>query len=55
MRRTVEIPHDPLDSRQFELVVKQLADALTYVMNSWGNDLGTVSREDVRRVRTAKP
>lgn len=34
---------------------QQLADALTYVMNSWGNDLGTVSREDVRRVRTAKP
>ena len=29
----------------------QLADVLTYVMNSWGNDYGTVSVADVRRVR----
>lgn len=30
MRRTVELPHDPLDSRQFELTVKQLADSLDF-------------------------
>jgi nitrite reductase (NO-forming) len=30
----------------------QLADVLTYVMNSWGNDYGTVSVADVRRVRS---
>lgn len=29
----------------------QVADVLTYVMNSWGNDYGTVSINDVRRVR----
>lgn len=29
----------------------QLADVLTYVMNSWGNDDGTVSAADVKRVR----
>ena len=30
MRRTVELPHDPLDSRQFELTVKQLANSLAF-------------------------
>jgi nitrite reductase (NO-forming) len=30
---------------------EQLADALTYVMNSWGNDYGTVSPADVKRIR----
>lgn len=30
MRRTVELPHDPVNSRQFELAVKQLADALAF-------------------------
>jgi uncharacterized protein (DUF58 family) len=30
MRRTIELAHDPLDSRQFELVVKQLADGLDF-------------------------
>jgi nitrite reductase (NO-forming) len=29
----------------------QAADVLTYVMNSWGNDYGTVDAKDVRRVR----
>jgi len=29
----------------------QVADVLTYVKNTWGNDLGTVTVEDVRRVR----
>ncbi len=29
----------------------QAADVLTYVMNSWGNDYGTVSAADVKRVR----
>ena len=28
----------------------QIADVLTYVMNSWGNDFGTVSAADVKRV-----
>ena len=28
----------------------QIADVLTYVMNSWGNDFGTVSTADVKRV-----
>jgi uncharacterized protein (DUF58 family) len=30
MRRTVELPHDPVDPRQFELTVKQLADSLAF-------------------------
>ena len=30
----------------------QAADVLTYVMNSWGNDFGTVMPADVKRVRS---
>ena len=30
---------------------EQVADVLTYVMNSWGNDFGTVSTQEVKRVR----
>jgi uncharacterized protein (DUF58 family) len=30
MRRTVELSQDPVDSRQFELAVKQLADSLSF-------------------------
>lgn len=30
----------------------QAADVLTYVMNSWGNNYGSVSAPDVKRVRT---
>jgi uncharacterized protein (DUF58 family) len=30
MKRTQELPHDPVDSRQFELAVKQLADSLAF-------------------------
>jgi nitrite reductase (NO-forming) len=30
---------------------EQVADVLTYVMNSWGNTYGTVSLQDVQRVR----
>jgi len=30
MRRTVELPHDPVDSRQFELAVRQLADSIAF-------------------------
>jgi len=33
----------------------QLADVLTYVMNSWGNDFGTVSTADVKRIRSENP
>ena len=31
---------------------EQLADALTYVMNSWGNDFGSVSTAEVKHVRS---
>lgn len=30
---------------------RQIADVLTYVMNSWGNDFGTVSTEEVKQAR----
>jgi len=30
MRRTVELPHDLVDARQFELAVKQLADSIAF-------------------------
>jgi uncharacterized protein (DUF58 family) len=30
MKRVVELPHDPVDARQFELAVKQLADSLAF-------------------------
>jgi uncharacterized protein (DUF58 family) len=30
MRRTIELSHDPVDSRQFQLAVKQLADSLSF-------------------------
>jgi uncharacterized protein (DUF58 family) len=30
MRRTIELTHDPVDSRQFQLAVKQLADSLSF-------------------------
>jgi nitrite reductase (NO-forming) len=35
-----------------EVTDEQAADVLTYVMNTWGNDFGTVSAADVRRVRS---
>ncbi len=31
---------------------QQLADALTFVMNSWGNDFGTVSPQEVKLARS---
>lgn len=31
---------------------EQIADVLTYIMNSWGNEDGTVSPADVKRIRT---
>ncbi len=30
MRRTLELPHDPIDSRQFDVAVRQLADSLAF-------------------------
>ena len=33
----------------------QTADVLTYVMNSWGNNLGAVSLSDVKRARAENP
>lgn len=34
---------------------RQVADVLTYIMNSWGNDLGQVSTEEVAKARKASP
>lgn len=34
---------------------RQLADALTYVMNSWGNHFGRVSTEEVAQARKGTP
>ncbi len=34
-----------------EYTDEQVADVLTYVMNSWGNDFGSVSPTEVKRVR----
>jgi len=30
---------------------EQIADVLTYVMNEWGNDFGTVSKDEVKLIR----
>jgi nitrite reductase (NO-forming) len=38
-----------------ELDDAQTANVLTYIMNSWGNDYGTVSPDDVKRTRAANP
>jgi nitrite reductase (NO-forming) len=38
------MPPQPFDD-------EQLADVLTYVMNSWGNDLGVVTPQEVRHAR----
>lgn len=35
-----------------EVTDEQAADVLTYIMNSWGNDYGSVSAEDVKRMRS---
>jgi nitrite reductase (NO-forming) len=40
---------------QTQLSDSQIADVLTYVMNSWGNDFGTVSTEDVKRSHAENP
>jgi len=40
---------------QTQLDDNQVADVMTYVLNSWGNNLGTVSSNDVRRVRSENP
>ncbi|HTO04529.1 MAG TPA: copper-containing nitrite reductase [Opitutus sp.] len=34
---------------------EQTANVLTYIMNSWGNDYGTVSVDDVKRARAENP
>ena len=33
----------------------QTANVLTYIMNSWGNDMGTVTIDDVKRARATNP
>lgn len=38
-----------------DLTPEQIADVLTYVNNSWGNANGTVSADDVKRLRAALP
>lgn len=40
---------------QSQLSDAQVADVLTYVMNSWGNYMGTVSENDVKRSRSDNP
>ncbi len=42
------MPPQPFDD-------EQIADVLTYVMNSWGNNFGTVSATDVKRARSENP
>jgi nitrite reductase (NO-forming) len=42
------MPPQPFDD-------EQLADVLTYVLNSWGNDFGTVTPNDVKRARSQNP
>lgn len=37
-----------------DLTNDQVADVLTYVSNSWGNNFGSVSADDVKRVRDEK-
>ncbi len=37
---------------QDQLNEEQVADVLTYILNAWGNDGGTVSVDDVRRVKS---
>ena len=34
---------------------RQIADVLTYVMNSWGNDFGRVSTQEVTQARKESP
>ena len=36
-----------------EFTDDQVADVLTYVMNTWGNSDGTVSADEVKRIRRA--
>ena len=36
-----------------EFTDDQVADVLTYVMNSWGNASGSVSSDEVKRIRRA--
>ena len=34
---------------------EQTANVLTYIMNSWGNDFGTVSLDEVKQARAENP
>ena len=47
-------PYNNLMPPQDQLTNDQAADALTYVMNSWGNNFGTVSADEVKAVRNQK-
>jgi nitrite reductase (NO-forming) len=38
---------------QDQLTEEQIADVVTYILNEWGNDGGTISIEDVRRVKNS--
>jgi nitrite reductase (NO-forming) len=38
-----------------QLTDDEVANILTYVMNSWGNPGGTVSKEDVKQRRAVRP
>jgi mono/diheme cytochrome c family protein len=42
-----------MPSFAWKLNDRQLADLLTYVRNSWGNQAGAVSEKDVAKVRAS--
>jgi len=48
-------PYNNVMPPQTQLSDSQVADVLTYVMNSWGNSGGPVSTDDVRRARSENP
>jgi len=51
---TKAAPTEPsMPSFAWKLNDRQLADLLTYVRNSWGNQAGAVSEKDVAKVRAS--
>ena len=40
---------------QSQLSETEVADVITYVLNSWGNKGGSVSVDDVKRARSENP
>lgn len=48
-------PYNNVMPPQTQLDDAQVADVVTYIMNSWGNQGGTVSANDVKRARAENP